>query len=200
VERYSKHPLAKPILEAHDAIISRYWMPITPRETSRAPALFSGDGVNDPPALVRSSSGSPLVIRARSRQRALSPFTPCAAVTFQSAVGGMALRIIGMFTAFGGLLPAVGGSVFQEFIDLAAVLNALRAAVPGGELSDYSPARDAIRTCALVVGRRSVRPSGIHPRVYLLEHLSYRQPGTSPPNGHRGARRDGFGPNTSSGI
>jgi hypothetical protein len=34
-------------------------------------------------------------------------------------------------------LPPVGGAVFQEVIDLAAVLNALRAAVPGGELSDY---------------------------------------------------------------
>ena len=39
--------------------------------------------------------------------------------------------------AFGGWLPPVGGAVFQEVIDLAAVLNALRAAVPGGELSDY---------------------------------------------------------------
>jgi hypothetical protein len=27
--------------------------------------------------------------------------------------------------------------VFQEVIDLAAVLNALRAATPGGALSDY---------------------------------------------------------------
>jgi cation transport ATPase len=42
-----------------------------------------------------------------------------------------------MLIAFGGWLPPVGGAVFQEAIDLAAVLNALRAAVPGGELSDY---------------------------------------------------------------
>jgi hypothetical protein len=41
-----------------------------------------------------------------------------------------------MFIAFGGWLPPVGAT-FQEVIDLAAVLNALRAAVPGGELSDY---------------------------------------------------------------
>jgi hypothetical protein len=31
----------------------------------------------------------------------------------------------------------VSGTVAQEVIDLAAVLNALRAAVPGGRLSDY---------------------------------------------------------------
>ena len=49
----------------------------------------------------------------------------------------MALSIVGMFIAFAGLLPPVAGAVFQEVIDLAAVLNALRAAIPGGELSDY---------------------------------------------------------------
>ena len=49
----------------------------------------------------------------------------------------MVLSIIGMFIAFGGWLPPVGGAVFQEVIDLAAVLNALRAAAPGGALSDY---------------------------------------------------------------
>jgi cation transport ATPase len=58
-------------------------------------------------------------------------------IALQSAVGGMALSVVGMFIAFGGWLPPVGGAVFQEVIDLAAVLNALRAAVPGGELSDY---------------------------------------------------------------
>ena len=58
-------------------------------------------------------------------------------IALQSAVGGMVLSIIGMFVAFGGWLPPVGGAVFQEVIDLVAVLNALRAAVPGGELSDY---------------------------------------------------------------
>jgi len=42
-----------------------------------------------------------------------------------------------MFLALGGWLAPVGGAVFQEVIDLVAVLNALRAAVPGGELSDY---------------------------------------------------------------
>jgi hypothetical protein len=31
------------------------------------------------------------------------------------------------------LLPPVGGAVFQEIIELAAVLNALRGVVPGGE-------------------------------------------------------------------
>ena len=58
-------------------------------------------------------------------------------IALQSAVGGMALSGIGMLVAFGGFLPPVSGALIQELIDLAAVLNALRAAVPGGALSDY---------------------------------------------------------------
>jgi cation transport ATPase len=58
-------------------------------------------------------------------------------IALQSAVGGMALSVAGMLIAFAGLLGPVPGAVFQEMIDLLAVLNALRAAVPGGALSDY---------------------------------------------------------------
>ncbi len=58
-------------------------------------------------------------------------------IALQSAVGGMALSVAGMLVAFGGLLPPVAGAVFQEVIDLAAVLNALRSAIPGEDLSDY---------------------------------------------------------------
>jgi cation transport ATPase len=58
-------------------------------------------------------------------------------VALESAAGGMALSIVGMLFAFGGYLPPVAGAVLQEAIDLAAVLNALRAATPGGALSDY---------------------------------------------------------------
>jgi cation transport ATPase len=58
-------------------------------------------------------------------------------IALQSAIGGMALSVAAMCVASGGWLPPVSGAVVQECIDLAAVLNALRAAVPGGELSDY---------------------------------------------------------------
>jgi cation transport ATPase len=59
-------------------------------------------------------------------------------IALQSAIGGMSLSVVGMLVAFGGWLPPVGGAIVQEVIDLAAVLNALRAAVAGSELSDYS--------------------------------------------------------------
>jgi heavy metal translocating P-type ATPase len=126
---------------------------ITRAETERAPTLFIGDGINDAPALVTATVGlafghqseitteaAGAVIMDTSLKRVDELFhiaRRMRRIALQSAVGGMALSVVGMFIAFGGWLPPVGGAVFQEVIDLAAVLNALRAAVPGGELSDY---------------------------------------------------------------
>jgi cation transport ATPase len=51
-------------------------------------------------------------------------------IALQSAVGGMALSVIGMVFAATGHLSPVSGAVSQEVIDVLAVLNALRAALP----------------------------------------------------------------------
>jgi len=52
-------------------------------------------------------------------------------IALQSAIGGMALSMAGMFLAATGHLPPVAGAVTQEIIDVAALLNALPAALPG---------------------------------------------------------------------
>jgi hypothetical protein len=49
----------------------------------------------------------------------------------------MALSVIGMGFAAAGYLPPVAGAIAQEIIDLAAVLNALRVALPPRVLTDY---------------------------------------------------------------
>jgi cation transport ATPase len=49
----------------------------------------------------------------------------------------MALSILGMLLASAGMLPPVAGAITQEAIDVIAILNALRVAVPPRELSDF---------------------------------------------------------------
>jgi len=61
-------------------------------------------------------------------------------IALQSAVGGMAISMIGMGFAAVGYLPPVAGAVMQEVIDVAAVLNALRVVFPAKELSDDTAA------------------------------------------------------------
>jgi hypothetical protein len=57
-------------------------------------------------------------------------------IALQSAVGGMALSMVGMAFAATGHLSPVNGAIAQEIIDVLAVLNALRAALPPKELHD----------------------------------------------------------------
>jgi cation transport ATPase len=58
-------------------------------------------------------------------------------IALQSAVAGMALSLVGMVVAAAGLLSPVAGAVTQEVIDVLAVLNALRVALPPKSLTDY---------------------------------------------------------------
>ena len=58
-------------------------------------------------------------------------------IALESAVGGMALTAVGMLLAAYGILPPIGGAIAQEVIDLVAVLNAVRVALPFGVLRDF---------------------------------------------------------------
>jgi cation transport ATPase len=58
-------------------------------------------------------------------------------VALQSAVGGIALSLIGMGVAAAGLSTPVAGAIAQEVIDIIAVVNALRAASPPAVMRDF---------------------------------------------------------------
>jgi hypothetical protein len=61
-------------------------------------------------------------------------------IALESAVEGMILSIMGMIPADFGYLPAIGGAIAQEAIDLVAVLNAFwqRSAKVSGPLQQSS--------------------------------------------------------------
>jgi len=142
------------ISEIHAEQTPEQKLAIVRQETAAAKTLYVGDGINDAPAMMAATVGMAVgqnsdvtaeaadVVAMENSLKKVDEFMHISrrmrSIALQSAIGGMALSLVGMMFAAAGYLSPVAGAVCQEVIDIIAVLNTLRAAFPPKVISDMA--------------------------------------------------------------
>ena len=144
-----------PVDAIHSELAPQDKVAVVLAERERGPVMMVGDGVNDAPALAVADVGVAMGATGSSAasetadvvllvdhlgrvQEALAIAARSRDIAVQSVAAGIGLSVAGMIAAAFGLISPVQGALLQEVIDVAVILNALRALGDGRRRSDVT--------------------------------------------------------------